>query len=176
MCIRDSAYHQDLPLQIAGRLMYPILNYGRTKNNIRIEDATLQQTLVDYRHTVLRAAQEAEDGMAGFLRSQEAAGFMTNAVVGARRSVDLAFVQYRKPKSAAAAMTTVSTIAMRRTRDEDLVMVGHSGGVGSELMVFSAGGFDSRSPQSLRRRICSIVLSGRKDCPRRSSHPPPNAL
>jgi NodT family efflux transporter outer membrane factor (OMF) lipoprotein len=78
------------------RLVWPLFNYGRIRNNVRVEDARFQQSLVAYQNTVLRAAQEAEDGMVGFLRAQEATVFAQNAATAAKRSVDLAFVQYRE--------------------------------------------------------------------------------
>jgi NodT family efflux transporter outer membrane factor (OMF) lipoprotein len=78
------------------RLLWPILDYGRTKNRIRVEDARFQQTLVDYHNTVLKAAQEVEDALAGYLKSREAVVSAQRAVDGARRSVDLALVQYRE--------------------------------------------------------------------------------
>ena len=52
------------------RIFWPLLNYGRIKNNIRFEDARFQHELVNYREAVLRAAQEAEDALAGFLNAQ----------------------------------------------------------------------------------------------------------
>ena len=48
-----------------------ILNYGRIANNVRLQDAKFQQTLLDYRTAVLTANQEAEDGLVAFLQSQE---------------------------------------------------------------------------------------------------------
>ena len=75
---------------------WPIFNYGRIKNNVRIQDARFQQSLVSYQDTVLIAAQEVEDAMAGFLKAQETAVFEQNAVNAAQRSVEIAFVQYRE--------------------------------------------------------------------------------
>ncbi|MDX1509272.1 MAG: efflux transporter outer membrane subunit, partial [Woeseiaceae bacterium] len=49
-----------------GSFVWPFLNYGRVRNNIRVEDARLQQALLAYRQTVLQAAREAEDAMAAF--------------------------------------------------------------------------------------------------------------
>lgn len=58
-----------------GSVLWPILNYPRLVNNMRVEDARFQQSLIAYVNTVLAAAQEVEDGMVGFLREQDAAGF-----------------------------------------------------------------------------------------------------
>jgi NodT family efflux transporter outer membrane factor (OMF) lipoprotein len=78
------------------RILWPLFNYGRISNNVRVQDARFQQLLVDYQSTVLRAAQEVEDGMTGYIRAQEATVFAQNAANGARRAVDLAFIQYRE--------------------------------------------------------------------------------
>jgi NodT family efflux transporter outer membrane factor (OMF) lipoprotein len=77
----------------------PFFNYGRLVNGVRVEDARFQQLLVSYRDTVLKAAQEVEDALAGFLNSQRAMVFEQNAVTAASRSVELALVQYREGAS-----------------------------------------------------------------------------
>jgi NodT family efflux transporter outer membrane factor (OMF) lipoprotein len=75
---------------------WPFLNYGRLTNAVRVEDARFQQSLVAYRDTVLRAAQEVEDALAGFVNAQQAQVFQQNAVTSAKRSVELSLVQYRE--------------------------------------------------------------------------------
>ena len=52
---------------------WSILNYGRITNNVRAQDARFQQALVNYENTVLKAAQEVEDALIGFLKAQESA-------------------------------------------------------------------------------------------------------
>ena len=81
---------------VGPNINFPFFNYGRLTNSVRVEDARFQQALVSYRDTVLRAAQEVEDALAGFVSSQEATVFQRNAVTAARRSVELALVQYRE--------------------------------------------------------------------------------
>jgi NodT family efflux transporter outer membrane factor (OMF) lipoprotein len=81
---------------IGPRVVWPFLNYGRIKNAVRVQDARFEQLLVAYRNTVLRAAQEVEDALTGFLNSQEAVAVGQRAVVAARRSVEIAVVQYRE--------------------------------------------------------------------------------
>ncbi len=60
-----------------------IFNYGRLKNNVRIQDTRLQKLLINYQDTVLRAAREVEDAMIGFLRTQEEARYLANSVEAA---------------------------------------------------------------------------------------------
>ena len=72
-----------------------ILNYGQITNNVRVQDARLQGLILNYQDTVLRAQQEVEDGLVEFLKARERVGFLTKSVGAARRSADLALMQYR---------------------------------------------------------------------------------
>ncbi len=73
-----------------------LFNYGRINNQVRVEDALLQQLIVNYEDTVLRAQQEVEDSMIGFLRKQQEAGFLMDSVNASQRSVDLSMLQYKE--------------------------------------------------------------------------------
>jgi NodT family efflux transporter outer membrane factor (OMF) lipoprotein len=75
---------------------WDIFNYGRIKNRVRVEDARLQQLAVNYQNTVLKAVQEVEDGLVGFLQADNQKGFLLEAVKAAKRSVDIALVRYRE--------------------------------------------------------------------------------
>jgi outer membrane protein TolC len=75
---------------------WPILNYGRLKNNVRVQDARLEEQIVNYQNTVLEAAREVEDGLAGFQGSRASANFLADSVASAQRSVDLSLIQYRE--------------------------------------------------------------------------------
>jgi NodT family efflux transporter outer membrane factor (OMF) lipoprotein len=82
---------------IAGpRINWAFLNYGRLKNAVRIEDARFQQSLVNYKNTVLKAAQEVEDALIGYLKSQEAMQLEQAATTSAQHAVELALVSYRE--------------------------------------------------------------------------------
>jgi len=72
-----------------------IFNYGRLKNNVRVEDAVFQQAAVNYQNTVLNAAREVENAMVDFLRSQDQVKFLGDSVTASKRSVDLSLIQYR---------------------------------------------------------------------------------
>jgi outer membrane protein TolC len=77
-------------------IRWNIFNYGRINNQVRIEDALLQQLIVNYEDTVLRAQQEVEDSLVGFLRKQQEAGFLNDSVKASQRSVDLSMLQYKE--------------------------------------------------------------------------------
>ncbi len=76
-------------------LRWPILNYGRLKNNVRVEDARFQQLVVNYQNTVLEAAREVEAALIAFLRAQDQVRSLVESVEAAQRSVELSLIQYR---------------------------------------------------------------------------------
>ena len=71
-----------------------IFNYGRIRNNVRVQDARFQQLVTVYENVVLNAAREVEDGLVGFLRGQEEVRHLEQAVVASQRSVELSLDQY----------------------------------------------------------------------------------
>lgn len=71
-----------------------ILNYGRLRDNIRVQDARFQQSIVAYQHSVLVASREVEDNLVSFWRSQERYQAELEATEAAKRAADLAQVQY----------------------------------------------------------------------------------
>ena len=85
-----------LSLSIGPSFVWPFLNYGRIKNNIRVQDARLQQALIAYRESVLQAAREAEDAMAAFMGSREQARKLAETVYSAERSNELSTQRYQE--------------------------------------------------------------------------------
>ncbi len=81
---------------IGPQISWPFFNYGRLTNNVRVQDARFQQLLVGYRNTVLKAAQEVEDGLVGVLNARQATVFQERSVTAARRSVQISLVEYRE--------------------------------------------------------------------------------
>jgi NodT family efflux transporter outer membrane factor (OMF) lipoprotein len=75
---------------------WPILNYGRLKNNVRVQDARLEESIINYQNTVLEAAREVEDGLAGFIGAKSSADYLGDSVKSARHAVDLSMIQYRE--------------------------------------------------------------------------------
>jgi NodT family efflux transporter outer membrane factor (OMF) lipoprotein len=71
-----------------------ILNYGQITNNVRLQDARLQQLLVDYQNTVLAAQQQVDNGLATFLQSRQQVGFLRSSAEAATGALKIALDQY----------------------------------------------------------------------------------
>ena len=87
---------QSFTMSAGPSIEWPVLNYGRITNNVRLQDAKFQETLINYRNSVLTAAQEVEDALVGFLQSQEQVRSLDNSVRAAKRAADLSLLQYRE--------------------------------------------------------------------------------
>ena len=72
------------------------MNYGRIANNVRSQDAQFQQAVLNYRDTVLRANEEVENGIVGFLNEQDRVKSLDKSTRAAARSVEIAMLQYEK--------------------------------------------------------------------------------
>jgi NodT family efflux transporter outer membrane factor (OMF) lipoprotein len=73
---------------------WKILNYGRLQNQVRVQDARLEQLLTNYENTVLVAAGEVEDAISGFMNSRAEAVYRGESADAAKRSSDLSMLQY----------------------------------------------------------------------------------
>jgi len=74
---------------------WPILNYGRIVNDVRLQDALFEETLTRYADTVLVAQREVEDALAGYLHGLERVQLLAAGASAANRAVDISLIQYR---------------------------------------------------------------------------------
>src|SRR5262249_45991458 len=81
---------------VGPQVTWPFFNYGRLKNQVRVQDARFQQVLVTYHNSVINASRDVEDGIVGFLKTTEATSAQQDAVTAAHRSLELAIIQYRE--------------------------------------------------------------------------------
>lgn len=77
-------------------LVWNVFDHGRLKNQVRVQDARFQQLHEQYQDAVLRAAREIDDAAVAFAKSRAQTEFLEQAVQSARRSLDIATVQYRE--------------------------------------------------------------------------------
>ena len=72
-----------------------LLNYGRLRNNIRLEDARFQEAIAVYQQTALSAGAEVENGLITFLRAQRRAKLLNDSAVAAGTAVQAIRAQLR---------------------------------------------------------------------------------
>ena len=73
-----------------------ILNYGRIRNNVRVQDARFNQLVFQYQETVLRASEEVENAITAYLREQERVRSLRVSADASAGAVELANVQYQQ--------------------------------------------------------------------------------
>ncbi len=77
-------------------LVWNIFDWGRLKNQVLVQDARFQQLYEQYQGTVLRAARELDDAATDFAKGRAQLDILRESVVAARRSLDIATIQYRE--------------------------------------------------------------------------------
>jgi NodT family efflux transporter outer membrane factor (OMF) lipoprotein len=86
----------NLTYAVGPAFVWPFLNYGRIKNSVRVQDARLQQALINYRETVIQAAREVEDAMAAYSNALIQDQILSETVAAAERSTELALLRYKE--------------------------------------------------------------------------------
>ena len=82
--------------QIGPSFQWNLFNFGRIKNNVRVQDARFEQQVTAYQNSVLKAQQEVENALAAYLKSQDRAALLAQGAEAARRALDLSLLQYRE--------------------------------------------------------------------------------
>jgi NodT family efflux transporter outer membrane factor (OMF) lipoprotein len=77
-------------------LVWNVFDHGRLTNTVLLQDARFQQLYEQYQDAVLRAAREVDDAAVGFAKTGEQIALLADAVKAARRSLDIATLQYRE--------------------------------------------------------------------------------
>jgi NodT family efflux transporter outer membrane factor (OMF) lipoprotein len=137
---------------VGPQFTWNILNYGRISNNVKLQDAKLQELLLVYRQAVLQANSETENGLVTYLRAQERARMLGESVVAAQKAVNIVVDQY---KVGTVDFNRVATIEQNLVQEQDLqvqaqaqialglIQVYRALGGGWQLRLDSEGGADS---------------------------------
>jgi NodT family efflux transporter outer membrane factor (OMF) lipoprotein len=131
-------------LNAGAGLVFPVFNYGRLINQVRVQDAQFQEAVLNYQNTVLVAQQEVENGLAAFADQQRAALLLKKATAAAQRSTELALVQYRAGQTD---YTTVLTAEQGQLAVEDSLATTEGDVVLAIISVYRAlgGGWELRA-------------------------------
>ncbi|HKM85493.1 MAG TPA: efflux transporter outer membrane subunit [Terriglobales bacterium] len=79
---------------LGGDVLQPIFNGGRNRANLASTRAAYDESVANYRESVLEAFQQVEDGLSGLALLDQAAKTQGKAVTDSRRALDLANDRY----------------------------------------------------------------------------------
>ncbi len=83
-----------LGVTVGPSFSWNIFNYGRIKNNIRLQDAIFEESLVNYNKSVLSAVTEVSDALHGYILTKEQQTENQKAVDATVRAFNISVVQY----------------------------------------------------------------------------------
>ncbi|MFM9958576.1 MAG: efflux transporter outer membrane subunit [Phycisphaerales bacterium] len=74
---------------------WPILDWGRIRSNVRVQDARSERALIEWEQSVLKALEETESALTDYTSENARATALQEAVDASRRAVALAEQQYQ---------------------------------------------------------------------------------
>ncbi|HVU07762.1 MAG TPA: efflux transporter outer membrane subunit [Verrucomicrobiae bacterium] len=153
---------QSRALNAGAGLVMPVFNYGRIINQVRVQDAQFQQAVLKYQNTVLAAQQEVENGLASFSNERNALVSLNRAANSARRSTELAMVQY---KGGQTDYTTVLTAEQSELTVENNAAVTKGNVALGLISVYRAlgGGWEARGTNDVVSEAIKAEMSRRTD-------------
>jgi NodT family efflux transporter outer membrane factor (OMF) lipoprotein len=83
-------------LGVGPAFQWNLFDHGRIENNVRLQDARLQQTIEGYQNTVLQAAREIDDAAVGVIKTAEKQTFLNQSVQASERALDIANRRFRE--------------------------------------------------------------------------------
>jgi len=75
-------------------LTWNVFDHGRIDNNVRLQDARLQQAIENFQASVLQAAQEIDSAAYSVVKTHELQAVLVQSVAAAERSLELANTLY----------------------------------------------------------------------------------
>ncbi|HEY1435328.1 MAG TPA: TolC family protein [Thermoanaerobaculia bacterium] len=102
--------------QAGASFFFPIFNYGRLINQVRVQDAQFEEAVLAYQNAVLSAQREVEDGLSAFETSRQALENLETASAASSRTTELSMLQY---KAGETTYTTVLTSEQSELTIED---------------------------------------------------------
>ena len=83
-------------LIVGPALTWNVFDYGRIRNNVRLQDARLQQSIESFQDSVLQAAREIDDAAISVVKTAEQHLVLSDALGAAERSLELANTRFQE--------------------------------------------------------------------------------
>jgi outer membrane protein TolC len=126
-------------------LRWNVFDHGAIKNNVRVQDARLQQLIVAYQDDVRQAAREADDAASSLTKALEREAILRESALAAKRSLTLANALYREGYSDFQRVLDAQSALFTQ---QDAYLVNRSNAVSDLIALYKAlgGGWYSEQP------------------------------
>ena len=94
--LSTSGTPETMSLSIGPAFKWNIFDYGRIKNNVRVQDARLQQAIENFQNVVLEASREIDNAAISVAKTIEQKEPQHQSTLAATRSLELATQRYRE--------------------------------------------------------------------------------
>jgi len=166
-------------LAIGPGFSWNIFDHGHIENNVRVQDARLQQLIEQYQNVVLQAAREIDDAAISVVKTAEQHKTLSESEVAARRSLKLASSRYREGYSDFQRVLDAERAVFSQT---ERVLLNESGQISALIGLYQAlaGGWLDTPVQELTGKETRQTMQERSDwgnllsapLPAGSTHPP----
>ena len=135
-------------------ISWNIFDYGKIKNNVRLQDARLQQRIESFQNSVLQAAREIDDAAIQVVKTYELKDVLRMSLASAERSLELANSRYAEGYSDFQRVIDAQRVLLVQSTNE---LVNRGNNISAVISLYKAigGGWfetpiDEIIPQSLR--------------------------
>lgn len=141
-----------------------ILNYGRIRNNMRLQDAKFQELWASYQRTVLLANAEVENGLVRFVRAQERARSLDASVDFAEKTLDEIKKAEDLPDVDA---NQIAVVAQNKVQQQDLQAQAHGEIAQGLIQVYRAlgGGWEAPTMAGEPPLVTPLQVPGPEELP-----------
>ena len=139
-----------------------IFDHGRIRNNVRVQDARLQQAIESYQNVVLKAAQELDSAAITIVKSDEQNAILVQSVEAAERSLELAMTRYQEGYASFQRVLDAQQAVARQTETE---LVNQGVQISAVISFYKAlgVGWQDRPVNDLIPKTTREVMSSRSD-------------
>jgi outer membrane protein, multidrug efflux system len=132
---------------LGGDLLQPIFNGGRNRANYAAAKSAYDESVANYRESVLTAFQQVEDGLSGLKTLSQAASSQSTAVSDAHRALDIANDRYVGGLTTFLDVITAQTVLLNNQR-LSAQLLGQQMVTSVYLVKALGGGWDASSIQN----------------------------
>jgi len=132
-----------------------VLNYGRIRNNVRVQDARFQELIFTYQNTVLSANEEVENALVSFLRTQQQVRSLAASTDATRKALELELLNFKEGETD---FTGVFVLQGELLRRQDELASAQGNVVASLVGVYKAlgGGWEIRRANFTPSEILNV--------------------